>query len=575
MMNKAIMLLVAFTSIGAAAPVRAQEPPHAHGEHAHRLGTVDFPNSGSPAAQEPFLRGIALLHSFEYEDAADAFHEAQAADSAFALAWWMEALTNTQLLWGWDDAPAARRALARLGLTPEARLAQAATPRERAYGAAVEAFYADTDVRTRARAFADSLRALAAREPQDMEAAAFASVALQMAGEVGAFPGDDWIAAREDAITLAERVFQANRDHPGAAHYLIHVYDNPDVAARGLDVARAYALIAPDAQHALHMPSHIFVQVGLWDDVVASNERAWAATRGWAARRGESAAMLDFHAFEWLQHGYLQQGRFEAARALIDTVRAVLAGVDRAESVNATFVEARLMFRYAAETGRWQEPLARAAGRGSEAAADRYAFFSLFEAYQAAVGAILQGDTAAPAIDAFRQVIAERSSRDTSGGGRESRGYLGMLPLHVSALRACARGDRESAISLLTRAAVFERDIPPVGPPSALPTLELLGALLLEIDRPADAADAYERALLRLPNRSASLLGLARARAALGDEPGAAERYRQLLANWHSADPDLPELVEARRFLTSLPAKAAALRTPCVATAGLEAANER
>ncbi|HSJ05161.1 MAG TPA: tetratricopeptide repeat protein [Longimicrobiales bacterium] len=540
--------VIALTLLLTAGGLSAQDPHHgpgAHGHHAqsHQLGTVHFPNSGAAAAQEAFLRGIALLHSFEYEDAQDALREAQAVDPDFALAYWADALSHTQLLWGWDDAAAARRALERLGPTPEARLARAPTARERAWGAAVEAFYADADVRTRARAFADSLRSLAAREPGDLEAAAFASLALQMAGSVGGIQESERVAAREEAIALAERVFRANRDHPGAAHYLIHVYDDPEIAHRGLEVARAYAEIAPDAQHALHMPSHIFVQVGFWDDVVASNERAWAASRDWVARRGEPGLVPDFHSLEWLHHGYLQQGRFRAAAALLDTVRVALAADDQSGSVNAMFVEPRLTFRHAAETGDWGLPLTRAeighAAAVSPAYADRFAYFSLVDAYQAAVGAILQGDTSSSSHDALRSLLAERGPAD--------RGYAALMPMHVEALLARARGDLDGAIEIMTRAAVVDDAISPVGPPAALPTLEWLGMILMEAGRPAEAANAYERALVRWPKRSASLLGLARARAALGAADAAAESYSALLDNWRNADEDIAALVEARR----------------------------
>jgi tetratricopeptide (TPR) repeat protein len=530
--------------------LRAQEPPHEHGGHVHGLGTVDFPNSGAPAAQEPFLRGIALLHSFEYEDAADAFREAQTADPSFALAYWGEALTSAKLLWGRDDPEAARGALARLAPNAAARLALARTERERAFGAAVEALYAEADLPTRARGYADSMRTLAERDTDDLEAAAFASIAQLMATYAGALDVAQRATAREAAIAFADRVFRVNRDHPGAAHYLIHAYDDPAVAERGLEVARAYAEIAPDAQHALHMPSHIFVQVGLWDDVVASNERAWAASRTWTARRSAGPTSLDFHSLEWLQHGYLQQGRYQAARALVDTARAVLAGADLTGSVDPYYAEARLAFRHSAETRDWRSPPVVVADPGSaQAAESRYAFFSLTTKYQAAVGAIVHGDTTAASIEAFRQEVAARLA------GRAPGGHLSVMPLHVDALLARAHGDTKTAVALLRLASELEDAVAPVGPPNILPTLEWLGGLLLETGMADEAAAAYERALARWPNRSASLLGLARARRALGDKAGAAERYRQLLANWHSADADLPELAEARNFLTSLPAK--------------------
>jgi tetratricopeptide (TPR) repeat protein len=284
------------------------------------------------------------------------------------------------------------------------------------------------------------------------------------------------------------------------------------------------------------------VQVGLWEETVASNEQAWTASHAWAERRGGSAAVLNFHVLEWLQHGYLQQGRYREAWALVDTARAVLKGVDLADTVDPHFVEARLTFRYAAETGRWDTPMASARpAEIPEHAMARARSFLFLAAHQAAAGAILQGDTVAAAIGEFRLAAEQRA------GGEPVRGYPAVTVHQVDGLLARARGDREAAIALLTRASELEAEMPAYGPPAALPTLEWLGKLLLEAGRPAEAAAAYERALRRWPNRSASLLGLARARRALGDHAAAAEAYGKLLANWHRADPDLPVLEEVRR----------------------------
>jgi len=261
-----------------------------------RLGTVHFPTSGSPAAQREFIRGIALLHSFTYEAAARAFGDAERADEKFALPYWFEALTHSPILWGIDDAPAAREVLARLGPTANERLAKAATPRERAYGAAVEAFFADADLATRLRGFADSMVVLARRDTTDREASAFASLAQQMYLGHATVPQPEYDARLADAIRFATRVFNANPQHPGAAHYLIHLSDvhpgplspslalqpdlalQPTLAQTVLPAAYAYARIAPDAEHAQHMPSHVFLKLGFWDEQVASNERAWHAS---------------------------------------------------------------------------------------------------------------------------------------------------------------------------------------------------------------------------------------------------------------------------------------------------------
>src|SRR5437867_326035 len=406
------------------------------------LGTVVFPNSGSAAAQPAFLRGMALLHSFTYDEAAESFEEAEKIDPSFALPYWFEAFTNSHLLWGEDDPAAARRVLAKLGSTAAARLAKARTDRERNYGAAIEAFYAETTLAVRERAFADSMRHLAARHPRDLEAAAFASLALQMASARG--------AEREEAITLAERVFRGSPNHPGGAHYLIHATDAPTLAARGLAAARAYAKIAADAEHALHMPSHIFVQLGLWDDAVASNERAWIASRAWVKRRGLSGAEADFHDLQWLQYAYLQQGRYAAA-----------------------------------------------------------------------------------------------DSAPAGAGSLLSRLWARELPA-VSALK---RGDRTRAIALLREGAAIEDSLAFYGPPPSLMAHELLGSALLDAGEPSEAVAAYESSLKLTPNRSAALLGLARARAAMADSTGATAIYKKLLTNWHAADEGVPGRAEAQRWV--------------------------
>ncbi len=527
--------LVALVLAAGAVSGGAQEA-HRHAEPARSLGRVSFPNSGSAAAQAPFLRGVALLHSFEYEDAAEAFRAAQRLDPRFALAYWAEALTYSKLLWGLDDVPAARGALARLAPTAPARLALARTARERAYGAAVEAFYADTSVSRRSLAYADSMRELARRYPADPEAAAFASVALLMAvSSAELAPGQDTLM-RNEAIALATRVYRANPQHPGAAHYLIHAYDDPAIAARGLEFARAYARIAPDAEHALHMPSHIFLQVGLWDDVVRSNERAWAASRAEVRRHGGSAVDLDFHALEWLQYGYLEQGRYEAARGIVDTAKAVAGGADPAGDPDMRFAVPTLTFAWASATGRWdatdglREPAPIAAN-----ASARERAFNRVARFQAGYAASMRGDTTV-SMRVFRTIAASADSLPPNSDRRRS---LSFLAGQLEAAMAAARGDSATAAAILARWAPVDNRSSPVGPPWYPPVGERLGTELLKSGRPKDAALAYEAALVARPNRSESLAGLVRARTLAGDTAGAEDARRKLAANWHSADPDV------------------------------------
>jgi hypothetical protein len=236
---------------------------------APRLGTITFPNSGAPAAQEPFIRGVLYLHSFEFGPAAAAFREAQQADPGFALAYWGEAMSYNHALWGeWDD-DAAHAVLERLGPTAEARRATAPTHREQMYLDAVEALWAGGPKPQRDTAYAHTMEQLVRAHPDDDEARAFWSLAiLGLSGTTRVVPSYMRGAA------IAQEVFERNPDHPGAAHYLIHSFDDPTHAPLGLPAARAYSRIAPDAAHAQHMTTHIFLALGMWDDVVSQNEIA-------------------------------------------------------------------------------------------------------------------------------------------------------------------------------------------------------------------------------------------------------------------------------------------------------------
>lgn len=518
----------------------AQDHHRHHGAAADAagLGTVRFPNSGAAAAQQPFQRGLALLHSFEYIDAAEAFREAQRRDQSFALAYWMEALTKRQGVWGMEQTDEARAAMARLAPTADARLRRASTLRERAFGAAVEALFADAPESQRVRAWAASLRHLAAADPTDPEWATFAAVAIMDA--MRWLPAAERARARDEAASLAERAFAAHPRHPGAAHFVIHANDDPVNAPRAERAARAYAQIAPAADHALHMPSHIFVQIGAWDDAAGSNERAWAASRAWAAGRGGRAEEVSWHSLIWLQYAYLQQGRHRAARALIDTARAILGGRgDTIPGIDVRFALAELEFAYGAKTGEWFPPAAPIT------ASIRSMRSTLFEAralYQRTVATYMRGDTSGAAAAAARfRVVADSLEVTDAQGARAAR----VLSRHLEAIAATADPDRERALGVL-RAVAAEDTMPPFGPPPRLLISELLGNELLEAGKGAESIAAFGQALRMCPGRSSALLGLARARRMAGDRTGAAAAYRQLLVNWRSADAELPELVEAR-----------------------------
>ena len=250
------------------------------------LGRISFPTSGSPAAQPSFLRGVLLLHSFEYDEAIAAFHEAERLDAGFAMAYWGEAMCYNQTLWYNQQIGKARAALSRLGQTPAARAAKAPTARERAYLDAVDHLFGDGDKPTRDRAYADRMQAITAAFPADDEAGAFYALAL-----LGTIPeGEQRPDVSLKAGTLASAILKRNAEHPGAAHYALHAYDDGEHASLGLDAARIYAKMAPASSHARHMPSHIFLPLGLWDEAAASDESAFAASVDSAKRRGASSA---------------------------------------------------------------------------------------------------------------------------------------------------------------------------------------------------------------------------------------------------------------------------------------------
>ena len=541
-LRAAVLLLAAIVSGLTPFPAVAQVPErHEHaGGHGEALGLVEFENSGAAAAQPAFTRGLALLHSFEYDEAAAAFREAQQADPDFAVAYWMEALSYSHPLWGEDAPERAAAVLSRLGPTPEPRLARAGSARERAYGAAIEAYYLDGDHATRAHAFADSMRSLVAQYPDDIDAAAFAALALMAYEYVGSPSAADRAALRTDAIDLAERVFRTSPQHPGGTHYLIHATDDPAYAVRGLEAARSYAATAPDAEHALHMPSHIFLQLGMWDEVVSTNERAWAASRAEVAKRGLRNTDLSFHALQWLQYGYLQQGRYGAAAAVIDTAHAVLAGLDLQHEVDARVTTGWLEFALAAHavervdarSAPWTGVVCERAAAFTPAgppSSERDRYMQLSETYRAVVA------SAACDADDNAAANAVRARITNAAASQPGTQLLRLALTHADAITAMLRGDDAAAIELLEP---LSDGSALVGPPGTLRTHELLGNALLREGRAREAAAVFSRSLELTPGRVNSLLGLARASRAAGDEATARATYEALQSAWHAADRD-------------------------------------
>jgi tetratricopeptide (TPR) repeat protein len=276
-----------------------------------KLGRVTFPTSGSEKAQAHFLRGVAALHSFWYEEALDAFRESTRVEPNFLMGYWGEAMAHNHPLWSEQDMGAAKKVLEKIKDTDKV------TPRERAYINAVRALYGEGDKLARDLAYSAAMEKIYKDYPDDLEAASFYSLSL-----LGIVRPDDRgyrYQARAGAIAL--EVYQKNPDHPGAAHYIIHAFDDPEHAILALPAARRYAEIAPEAHHARHMPSHIFLQLGMWPEAAASNESAWAVSDEWVKRKGLSDSHRDYHSLHWLTYIYLQQGRYGKAEQLLALMR--------------------------------------------------------------------------------------------------------------------------------------------------------------------------------------------------------------------------------------------------------------
>jgi tetratricopeptide (TPR) repeat protein len=519
-----------------ASHLAAQTDDHAKHDTGHSggavFGRVTFPNSGKATAQKPFLTGLALLHSFEYEQAADSFRSAQKIDPKFALAYWMEAFTNSKVVWGLEDTVTALKALRRLAPGSEARLALARTDRERAFGRAIEEFYKPGTLETRINRFDNAMRAWASSMPSDHEAHAFA--ALGLIWQAFLRRGEQADSLNKKATEHAQFVFDRNPQHPGAAHYIIHASDAPAAAHRGLKAAREYSRIAPDAGHALHMPSHIFLPLGLWDDMVQSNERSWRAARAEVARLNLSPWDNDWHSLNWLQYAYLQQGRWKDARALIDTARALTSSmrgkVSAADNPDAAFAVEQLAFRYGAETGDWSQFHADSAeiSLADSSISPRARGMASGSVYQRGTVAALRGDS----IAAMRAANALRQSRPA---------FAALI--EITLLKAQNRSD--DAIARLEKLRPMSRvdRYTSMVPRSEVNIDEALGDALLAQHRAAEAVKVFQEALADRPNRAAGLAGLARAQAAAGDTTGSAKTLALLARNLRRADP------EARKFL--------------------------
>lgn len=547
----ATLALVVFGTAVRPAPAPAQSPTLA----VDGLGSLSMATSArSDTAQRAFLRGLLLLHLFEYDRAEAAFREAGAVEPGFAMAAWGEAMTHTHPVWDQQDVAAGRAALARLAPTPAARAARAPTPREKAYLGALEILYGEGPKARRDTLYSEAMGRLARTYPDDDQAHLFYALSL-----LGLSQGVRVVPTYLRAAAIAESALAREPHNPGAAHYLIHAVDDPDHAARGLDAARALLAEATDAGHGQHMASHIFMALGMWDDVVAANENAIRVVNEQQEAAGRPPIACG-HYPSWLEYGYLAQGRTRRAqdvlRACYERAAVARRGPGATDPDNSTVGSYAMMrARYLVDAG---DGGGEVSGWSVDPGPNDQA--ALTDAFVRGLQAARRGDaaelrSARAAFDAAASSLASSTSGEGSPdpGSTEYGKRIRTLGLELRGLELRAAGDDEGALGLLEAAAAVEDSMAfAFGPPFVdQPAHELLGEALLAMSRSGRAREEFRKALARAPRRTQSLLGLARACLAAGDLAAATRAYGELTAIWHAADPGLPGLEEARSHAAS------------------------
>lgn len=483
-----------------------------------QLGNFSFPNSGASEAQSAFLEGVGALHSFEFDEARIAFEEAQEIDPSFALAYWGQAMSDNHPLWRQQDMDAASAALNKLAPDFQGRLRKAPTAKEKAYLTAVETLYfSPGDKLQRDFAYAEHMARMHERWPNDHEISIF--YALSLLGTVRR--GDEGFRRQALAASICQNVFAENENHPGAAHFIIHSFDDPDHAILALPAAKVYAGIAPAAAHALHMPSHIFVQLGMWQQVVDSNIEAYDAAITVINKYGLTEGREDFHTLSWLAYANLMLGQYDRAEENLGTALGAVERNPGTRRVLGGYLQMR--GRHMVETGQWEDVTLDTPESVEGSNAHWVSVVGMSAAHRGDI------ETATAAIDRLevlqKQAVADGKTYDAK--------VITVLGKEVMAVTSLFNGDKQRAVEIAREAAEMEmRDMnAPSGPPVPMkPAVELYGDILMAADRPVEALVAYERSMQWIPQRTPSILGLATAANAAGDDKKAEEMYTKVKA---------------------------------------------
>ena len=537
-----LMLLILYAVVAT-----AQED---HSQHQHAvagLGSVDFPTSCNPTAQKAISRGAALLHSFGYEEARIAFNDAAKADPACAMAYWGVARTWYHPIWVPPSSDEMNRGATALD---RALTTGAQTSRERDYINALAEFYKDwqtVDHQTRAKNYEKALAAVCDHNPNDDEAAIFH--ALQMVAIGYLDPADKSYTWQKRGAEILNQVLPRHENHPGVAHYLIHSVDYPSLAELGLKAARAYASIAPDSPHALHMPSHIFTRLGLWDDSIASNVASEKSAVAQAQRlHGGGGGFDQLHAMDYLIYAYLQQARDTSARRVLAEMEE-MTRLDENQFA-AAYAFAASPARWALERHDWRAAAALEA-KPTWFPWHRFRNVEALVYYARAIGAARAGDVVAARrstdeIAAIRMALPATRDYDWSGS-------IGAQWEAATALITVAQGKKDEGVRLLRIAAGHEDavDKHPVTPGALLPVREMLADVLLEQGAALEALKEYEAVLKTAPRRFNATAGAAKAADKAEDQTKARAYAMQLLEIAHNAETSRPALEWARAYLGS------------------------